>query len=69
MCNISRPNVWFDIMNVQAWLKNNAKIAADPELTATLTNSMFERVIDMLEKNTGFSDPIPMVSSGCSYME
>lgn len=69
MRNISRSNVWFDIMNVQAWLKNNAKIAADPELTATLTNSMFERVIDMLEKNTGFSDPIPMVSSGCSYME
>lgn len=43
-----------------AWLHSNAKVSVDAELKATITHSLFEGVFDILEKNTGFSDPITM---------
>jgi hypothetical protein len=46
---------------LQRWLQNNAKITADAELAATITPAVLEGVFDLLEKNTGFSDPVPLV--------
>lgn len=52
---------WCFVFCPQNWLQSNAKMAADTELKDTITPGLFEGVFDLLEKNTGFSDPIPLV--------
>ena len=47
----------------EVWMKNNTKILNDKELCKALTVEVFEAIINLYEKHTGFGlDCMPLVS-------
>lgn len=47
---------------LQAWMEGNPRLVNDKDALKYLTVDSFEKIIDILERHTGFAvDPIPQV--------